>query len=78
MNIYRKKDYIKWHLRCEIKERYNNLQSYREICTDLWIKSTVTISRRVNAESIDSKSSAPNLPNRKYEELDLYYTKRIL
>ncbi len=72
--LYQKKNYTQGHLRNEIVHRIKEQkQSYRNVCKDLWIRSTWTISRWVNRETIKSKSSAPIYPNRKYEFTELYY-----
>lgn len=74
MTVYRKKNYTQGHLRNEIVHRLNcESKDYRTICSELWIGSLWTISRRANRDTLESKSSAPHNPNRKYEFEELYF-----
>ena len=74
MNLYRKKDYTQGHLRNEINNKViSEWKTYRKTCQELWIWSTKTVSTRVNRNTIESKSSAPYNPNRRYNIEDYYY-----
>lgn len=69
---YQIKNYTQGHLRIMIKSKLEQWMSYRNIQSELWIGSLATINKWNKEESIESKSSAPNLPSRKYEFKDLY------
>ena len=73
MWLYQKKDYTQGHLRNQIVLRLNNGKTYREVLNELWIWSLRTISRRNHRDSLESKSSAPNNPYRKYDFHELYH-----
>lgn len=71
-NTTQVKNYTQGYLRQEIVNRSRAWITDAKIQKDLWIWSSRTIQKRKHAESLESKSSAPLNPNRKYDFKDLY------
>jgi len=77
----KKKDFTQGHLREIIKERKLAGQTSKRIAKDLSIWSIRTVMKWANAESIESKSSAPINPHKTHNDhspLCLYAIKKLL
>lgn len=77
---YQKKNFTQGHLREVIKRKLAG-QTSRQIANDLSIWSTRTVMKRANAESIESKSSAPISPHKTHNDynlLCLYAMRKLL
>ncbi len=68
---YWKKNYTQGHLRTLIQTRYVSWRTCREIQLELGIWSTRTVAKRGIWRDLESKSSAPNTPSRKYSYDDI-------
>jgi len=77
-NTTQVKDYTQGHLREQMQLKHKAGKSTNEIMEDLGIWSSRTVCKRKEAESIESKSSAPKNPKRVYTMNQLYtlYTVR--
>lgn len=66
------KDYTQGHLRQQIQRKHKDGKSTKTIMEELGIWSSRTVCKWKNAESIESKSSAPKNPKRVYSMEQLY------